>query len=601
MLNLKELKNNFLFQSCLAIFELWPFLNYKRKRQVATLLLMMIIGGLCEAISLGALMPFLAAIAAPEKILSHSLVRIESIPLFPYLSALAKYHNLTPTPDALIILFLSSIFIFSAILTGTFRLLLVWFSASVAYGIGSDLGVSIYQKVLHQPYKFHISYNSSSIISKLTVKVSLLILTISNFLLLITSSVISIFIALALLTLAPAVTFGLIILLVIAYGLTAWICNSMLKTNSLVMAKEQDAAVKALQEGLGGIRDILLDKSQEIFCGVYKKADSLMRRANANLTAISHSPRHVMESAGIVLFGLLAIKLTAEPKGLLVALPTLGLLALGVQRLLPALQMGFTGWSTIVGYEQSTKEVLELLRMKTSLGSLNCKSSSLVFNKEISFESVGFHYTKDSPIIFKDLSFTIAKGSKVGFVGKTGSGKSTCLDLLMGLLEPTKGKILIDGHALAPSNIAAWQQNIAHVPQAVYLADNSLAENIAFGVPFHQIDLEKVKKAAKQAQIADFIESSSAGYWAIVGERGVRLSGGQRQRLGIARALYKKAKLLILDEATSALDLETEKMVMMAVDALTPRITVLIIAHRLSTLAGCNNIVELNPENINSK
>lgn len=152
-----------------------------------------------------------------------------------------------------------------------------------------------------------------------------------------------------------------------------------------------------------------------------------------------------------------------------------------------------------MGYEQSTMEVLELLRMKTSLGSLNCKSSSLVFNKEISFESVGFRYTKDSPIIFKDLSFTIAKGSKVGFVGKTGSGKSTCLDLLMGLLEPTKGKILIDGHALAPSNIAAWQQNIAHVPQAVYLADNSLAENIAFGVPFHQIDLEKVKKAAKQA------------------------------------------------------------------------------------------------------
>jgi ATP-binding cassette subfamily B protein len=181
----------------------------------------------------------------------------------------------------------------------------------------------------------------------------------------------------------------------------------------------------------------------------------------------------------------------------------------------------------------------------------------------------------------------------VGFVGSTGSGKSTTLDLLMGLLPPTEGALLVDGQPLTGRYLRAWQRTIAHVPQNIYLADTTLAENIAFGVPKVDIDAERVKQAARQAQVADFIESRPEGYEAFVGERGIRLSGGQRQRIGIARALYKQASILVFDEATSALDNATEQSVMDAIDGLDRDLTILLIAHRLTTVRHCDMIVEL--------
>ena len=217
----------------------------------------------------------------------------------------------------------------------------------------------------------------------------------------------------------------------------------------------------------------------------------------------------------------------------------------------------------------------------------------LSFQEAVRFDDVKFHYSSDSPWVLNDFNLTISKGSRIGFVGSTGSGKSTTLDLLMGLLEPTQGKILVDGHPISGKRLRAWQQNIAHVPQSIFLADSTLAENIAFGVPREAIDMDRVQQAACQAQIADFIESRPKGYQALVGERGVRLSGGQRQRIGIARALYKRASVLVFDEATSALDNATERKVIDAIKSLNRELTILLVAHRLSTVQHCDTIIEM--------
>jgi ATP-binding cassette subfamily B protein len=217
----------------------------------------------------------------------------------------------------------------------------------------------------------------------------------------------------------------------------------------------------------------------------------------------------------------------------------------------------------------------------------------LPFQHAITFDHVGFRYAPEAPWVLKDLNLTIRKGSRVGFIGGTGSGKSTLLDIVMGLLHPVEGALAIDGTVITPENYRAWQAQIAHVPQSIFLADTTIAENIAFGVPRDKIDFLRVRQAARKAQLAETIEAMGKQYDTRVGERGIRLSGGQRQRIGIARALYKQAKVIVFDEATSALDNETERAVMEAIDSLDQDLTVLMVAHRLTTLKNCTQIIEL--------
>jgi ATP-binding cassette subfamily B protein len=211
---------------------------------------------------------------------------------------------------------------------------------------------------------------------------------------------------------------------------------------------------------------------------------------------------------------------------------------------------------------------------------------------QIDVEGLWFGYSDDEEVL-KDINLTIRPGERVAFIGKTGSGKSTLTDVLMGLLTPSRGRILLNGEALDDGNIAEWQRRIAHVPQAIFLSDDSIAANIAFGSNRHEIDMERVRRAAERADIADFVERLPEGFETTVGERGIRLSGGQRQRIGIARALYKNASVLVLDEATSALDASTEAAVMEAVSGLDRELTVILIAHRLTTVAVCDTIYRL--------
>jgi ATP-binding cassette subfamily B protein len=225
----------------------------------------------------------------------------------------------------------------------------------------------------------------------------------------------------------------------------------------------------------------------------------------------------------------------------------------------------------------------------------------IAFNNHIVLKEAGFRYSDHSAWIFRDLSLLIPKGSRVGFIGTTGSGKSTLLDTVMSLLPLSEGNLEVDDQTITPANQRAWQARIAHVPQSIFLSDSSIAENIAFGVPKDQIVLSRVRLAAQQAQISEAIESWPLQYKTFVGERGIRLSGGQRQRIGIARALYKQSDVIIFDEATSALDNETEEAVMQAIESLSKELTILIIAHRLSTLNICHFILELDQGHLRFK
>lgn len=291
--------------------------------------------------------------------------------------------------------------------------------------------------------------------------------------------------------------------------------------------------------------------------------------------------------------------MTTVGDGIATAIPTLGALALGAQKLLPLMQQIYSGWAVVAGSHHVLGDVVTLLRQPVA-ADINIRIAPLAFNREINVNNVSFQYKPQLPMVVNQINLTITKGTRIGFIGSTGSGKSTLIDILMGLLTPSCGEIFVDGKQLMGMDQLAWQRNIAHVPQAIFLADASFAENIAFGVPINQIDQSRVRLAAQQAQISKFIESGSGGYEAMVGERGVRLSGGQRQRIGIARALYKNATVLVLDEATSALDSDTENSVMHAIRKLSPDLTILIIAHRLSTLSDCDKIYRLNQGRIES-
>lgn len=560
---------------------LWHHISPRRRGQFGLLLVLMLLASFAEILSIGAVLPFLGVLTAPERVFAHSSAQ-------PIIQALEL------TAPAQLLLPLTIAFGVAALIAGAMRLLLLWASTRLSFAVGADLGISIYRRTLYQPYAIHVARNSSEVISGISGKANGVIYSIVlPALTLISASVMLIAILIALLTVEPVIAlvafggFGLIYVLIIR------LTRKKLLADSQCMARESVQVIKSLQEGLGGIRDVLIDGSQATYCQIYRNADLPMRRAQGNSAFISASPRYAMEALGILLITMLAYTLAQQADGIGRAIPILGALALGAQRLLPVLQQAYGSWTGIQSGHASLQDTLELLDQPLPDHVDQPAAQALAFRCSINLKQLGFRYGLQTPYVLKKFNLTIIKGSRVGFIGTTGSGKSTLLDIVMGLLQPTDGTLEVDGQAVTPTNNRAWQAHIAHVPQAIFLADSTIEENIAFGVPKDQIDHQRVREAAQQAQIADSIETWPKQYQTFVGERGIRLSGGQRQRIGIARALYKQADVIIFDEATSALDNETEQAVMQAIEGLSQNLTLFIIAHRLTTLKNCTQIVEL--------
>ncbi|MCB1323577.1 MAG: ABC transporter ATP-binding protein [Leptospiraceae bacterium] len=572
------MQNKPLFQE---LKELWRFISARRKGHIGLLFVAIVFASLAEVLSIGAVVPFLAALTAPETIFENETLR----PAIKYLGFQKAQEIVLP---------LTLVFVGAAMGAGGARLLLLWLNTRLSHAIGEELGIEVYRKTLFQPYRVHISKNSSEILNGVGRAKALIAWTIQPIFSMFAGVMIILSILSFLVALDPVVSLSAIGGFGLVYGLIGLRIRKRLERNGEILAEESVKVTKAMYEGLGGIRDILLDGIQDVYCDIYRNSDRKLNRASVQNNFLSGSPRSIIETIGMVLMAGFAYYLFRESKdGLLGALPLLGSLALGAQRILPALQIGFSSWSTMKSGQAYLTDVLQYLRLPLPSHANESPPPRREFQNSIRIENLSFKYDADGPLILDYLNLSIPRGARVGFVGETGSGKSTLLDIIMALLEPSSGAILVDDEPIRAENVRSWQANIGHVPQSIYLSDTTIAENIAFGVPRDEIDFERMRTAAARAQIAKHVEGLRLGYDTVVGERGVRLSGGQRQRIGIARSLYKQASVLIFDEATSALDNETEKAVMEAIEGLGEDLTILMIAHRISTVQKCDMIVEL--------
>ena len=580
MENIKEIPN--LKELILGI---WKQLKKERKNELFIFLLVTTASAFGEIVSLASILPFLGALTNPE-----SLFKI------PMLNSIFSIFGIVESRQ--ILQPITYLFCISVIITALLRLLNIWLKVKISASIGTDLSCEAYRRTLYQPYSVHIKRNSSKVISVTTTQINETITGLNLILQLGTSILISLSILITLITinwriaLICGLTFSFIYLLLAKY------VQRRLKTNSRIISLGYKGQQKALQEGLAAIREVLLDGTQSTYIRIYEKEDYPMRQKQAINSFIAVFPRFLLESVGLFLLAIISLALVKNTNKELLIIPTIGTMALGAQKLLPALQQIYNSWAGVKGMSSSIYGVLKMLEQEMNIQNTYKSIKPYVLKSGIKFRNVSFSYGNDSKKYdIRDLNLTINKGQVVGIIGKTGSGKSTFVDLLMGLLKPTKGEILIDENNLYDEKnyktLSSWRSAISHVPQDIYLSDNSIEENIAFGENLSQISRNKVKKAAKFAQIESFIANLPEKYGTYVGERGIRMSGGQRQRIAIARAIYKNSKILVLDEATSALDTKTEREVMSSINKVSKNLTLIIIAHRKSTILNCDRILHI--------
>jgi ABC-type multidrug transport system fused ATPase/permease subunit len=459
--------------------------------------------------------------------------------------------------------------------------------------VGNELGVAYFDRILARPYSFHALHNSSETVASIKKVQAIAHQMLLPAMLSISSVIGAAFIVAALLAVDAATTLIAFAGFTLIYLVAGKLTRPRLRRNSKLLSIAHGRRIQHIQEALGGIRDLIIDRARPAFVRRFREVDGEMQLAEATTSFISGAPRMLIEAVGMAMIAFVACFALLRSGDIGAVLPVLGVLALGAQRLLPLMQTLYKGWATVAGNRALAEDILRVLEAPDELPAAPAAPIA-GFRREIRFRDVDFHYPGAARPALRGIDLVIPKGSKVGLVGRSGSGKSTAMDLLMGLLSPTTGQIEIDGCPLVPANAGDWQREIAHVPQDLFLADASIRENIAFGAEPAEIDDARVRAAAAAADIAGFIEDLPEGYQTIVGERGTRLSGGQRQRLGIARALYKQASVIFFDEATSALDSETESAVMAAIERLDPDLTIILVAHRTSTLAFCDQIIRLD-------
>jgi ABC-type multidrug transport system fused ATPase/permease subunit len=563
--------------------ELYGFVSPQRRRHLHLLLALMVVGAVAELATLGSLLPFLSLLAGVDQ-----PARIPS-----FTKVFAAAGATTPREEVWVA---ATLFAAIALLSAAVRLSLNWSTQMFSALLGHELSVDVQRRILVQPYTFHLTRNSSQAVAAMDKVESLVIHVLLQLIYACAAGFIALVIVAGLIYIDPfaatiaAVAFSLIYIAVSA------VARPRLARNSEAIGTAFEERVRIVQESVGGIRDVIVDGAQRIYLDAFAKVSRRYSIAAATTAFMAAAPRFIIEAAGMAVIAIVALLIADRDGGLANALPLLGAVALGAQRLLPLLQQVYHGWASVSGHRSLVFDVVELLRLPIPPeGTGSSSIEPLPLRERISIERVSFSYPGRRRPVLEEVTLQIPRGLILGIVGKTGSGKSTLADLIMGLIEPTGGQIAVDGLPLTGGPRRRWRRGIAHVPQAIFLADTNIAQNIAFGVPAELIDHERVRAAAATAQLHAFVVSLPDGYATTVGERGIRLSGGQRQRLGIARAIYKQTPVLVLDEATSALDDVTEAAVMEALEALGDEgRTIIIIAHRLSTLARCGLLVRLD-------
>jgi len=470
----------------------------------------------------------------------------------------------------------------------------IWRLSMYGARVGAELGNRLFKHYMHQPWLFHASGSSSQLTNRIAQETQRITAQIINPLMQMNAKlVMALFMALAIFLYNPVVAISGLVIFASAYALLYKTVRRRLMRNSRHISEAQQMRFKLMGEGFGGIKDALLLGRQKDFTDRFQTACEKFATAQGTNMAMAQAPRYAMElvAFGSIIF--LVLYLLAAHEGNLGAiLPVLSVYALAGFKLLPAFQQIYTGLSSIRGNLSAFDSVRDDLRASIfeTTKAATPTTKRLTPKKSVRLNNIVFSYPGKEEPVLKNLDITIPANGVIGLVGASGSGKSTAIDLLLGLIEPQRGNLLIDGQPLTKDSIRAWQNSVGFVPQSIFLADSSIRENIAFGLPPEAVDEEKVNRAANMAHLDELLAELPHGLDTRVGERGVQLSGGQRQRIGIARALYHDADVLVLDEATSALDGITEKLIMDAIHDFSGKKTIIMIAHRLATVRQCDAI-----------
>lgn len=561
--------------------KVYSILKPAERKNALVLLGFMLVGMVLETLGIGLVIPAISLLTRPNIVDSYPFLQ-------PAMEALGN-----PTQAQLVIggmLLLVAVYLVKA----AFLAFLVWQQSCFAFEVQAQLSQQLFATYLRQPYTFHLQRNSAQLIRNVTGEVNLFTNSaLLSGMALITEGLVLLGIGGLLLMVEPVG--ALIVVLVL--GCAAWVFHRYTRSHitrwGLARQFHEGLRLQHLQQGLGGVKDVKLLGRESDFLAQYRIHNTKSAHMGQFQATLLNFPRLWLELLAVSGMAMLVLSMVAQGRDMASITPTLGLFAIAAFRLMPSVSRVLSAIQSMRYGLPVINMLYEELKLCASEPALQKPNDVVPFQREIRLVNISYKYPCAPVPTLKDLGITIQKGESVGFIGPSGSGKSTLVDVILGLLVPSGGEIMIDGRDVQQS-IRHWQDQIGYVPQSIYLTDDTIRRNVAFGVPNEQIDDDSVRRAITDAQLEDFITNLPDGLETMVGERGIRLSGGQRQRIGIARALYHDPSVLVLDEATSALDADTEKSVMQAVTALQHRKTIMIIAHRLTTLQNCNKIYSMD-------
>ena len=573
---IRSQKSNYLIK----IFELISYLNKHTKREFIFILFVIFLNSFLEFMTIGTMVPLISFVSNPDKVSEIEVLRITS-----------DFFNFKQTEE--LFLFISLSFLILILLSGFIKILcykkINYFTANLKI----EFGQKLYKEILYQDYTYHLNTNSSELINAQIEQLDRSLIVIAESLQLGLSVLNILGISISLFIIDFRILFFLITFSLLFYFIAYITTKKYVDIYGKVIFETRKRIIRIVQESLGYIRQIILDDSHSIFIQEYDKNNIQSSLVEAKASTINQIPRYLMET--LVLSGIVISIIFLYLSGINFSnyLTTVGAFLLGLQKLLPLFQKTFQSAYNIRKEKYSVNSVVELLKetKKYQNNSRDKLVNSFKLKNTIRFENISFSYKENK--VLDNINLEIKRGEVIGIVGKTGSGKSTFIDILLGLIKPNSGYVYIDENKMDSKLFRRFRLSVSSVPQDYFLLDRTIEENIVFGKTKSTIDYKLLNKVVNISMLQDLINSLRYGLKTFVGENGVRLSGGQKQRLAIARALYKKHSILILDEATSAVDSETEKNILENIVKNYPKVTILMIAHRLQTLKNCDYIIAI--------
>ncbi len=539
---------------------------------------------LLDMLGVASILPFIAVLTNPDLIENNII-----------LSKIFSFSNLFGIENNDQFIFGLGVFVFILLVISLiFKALTIYLQIHFVQMREYSIGKRLVEGYLRQPYSWFLNRHSAELGKTILSEVNIVIGSgIGPVMQLIAQGFVIIFLTTLLFMVDPKLAIIVGLSLIASYGLVFYFVRNYLNQIGEKRLKSNQLRYLAVNEAFGAAKEVKIGGLEETYIKSFSDPAQTFAKSTASSQAIALLPRFILEAIAFGGILLIILYIIAKTGSFNSALPVISLYAFAGYRLMPALQQMYGAFTQLTYVGPSLNKLYDDLKSLKPLNN-NQDKGLLTLNKKIDLKNVEYSYLNSQQTVIKNISLSISAKSTVGFIGTTGSGKTTIVDIILGLLEPQKGVLEVDGKIITKQNVRSWQRSIGYVPQHIFLADDTIAANIAFGEDPKDINQDMVEKVSKIANLHGFVTSElSKKYQTTIGERGVRLSGGQRQRIGIARALYHNPQVLILDEATSALDNKTEQAVMEAVNNLSKKITIILIAHRLNTVKNCDNIFKL--------